>query len=90
MRFAGLKKYVVLRMPQRPGALRDFLDLLGPSDDIARFEYLKKSTRNFGSVLLGIETDDPANFEALGARMDARGLRWRDITDDADLAGLVI
>ena len=41
-RFAGLKKYFILRLPQRPGALRDFLMLLGPDDDIARFEYLKK------------------------------------------------
>ncbi|MBM2575269.1 threonine ammonia-lyase IlvA [Jannaschia sp. Os4] len=90
MRFAGLKKYLVVRMPQRPGALRDFLDLLGPSDDIARFEYLKKSTRNFGSVLLGIETDDPANFPALTGRMDAKGFGWRDITHVADLAELVI
>ncbi|HRO14631.1 MAG TPA: threonine ammonia-lyase IlvA, partial [Paracoccus sp. (in: a-proteobacteria)] len=42
-RYAGLKKYFILRLPQRPGALRDFLNLLGPDDDIARFEYLKKS-----------------------------------------------
>ena len=90
MRYAGLKKYFVLRLPQRPGALRDFLDLLGPEDDIARFEYLKKSTRNFGSVLLGIETADPDAFAALEARMEAAGLQWRDITDDAALAELVI
>ncbi|MCB2123747.1 MAG: pyridoxal-phosphate dependent enzyme, partial [Rhodobacteraceae bacterium] len=50
-RYAGLKKYFILRMPQRPGALREFLEMLGPDDDIARFEYLKKSARNFGSVL---------------------------------------
>ena len=35
-RFAGVKKYFVLRLPQRPGALRDFLELLGPDDDVAR------------------------------------------------------
>lgn len=40
-RFRNLKKYFILRMPQRPGALREFLDMLGPNDDIARFEYLK-------------------------------------------------
>ena len=65
MRFAGLKKYYVLRMPQRPGALRDFLDILGPYDDIARFEYLKKSARNFGSVLIGIESREPQAFAQL-------------------------
>ncbi len=56
LRWEGRKKYYILRLPQRPGALREFLTLLGPEDDIARFEYLKKSARNFGSVLLGIET----------------------------------
>ena len=66
-----MKKYFILRLPQRPGALRDFLELLGPDDDIARFEYLKKSARNFGSVLIGIETDDAANFEGLFAQLDA-------------------
>ncbi len=55
MRHAGLKKYFILRMAQRPGALRDFLGLLGEEDDIARFEYLKKSARNFGSVLIGMK-----------------------------------
>lgn len=89
-KFAGLKKYFILRMPQRPGALRDFLEILGPDDDIARFEYLKKSARNFGSVLIGIETSDPANFPALYARMEAQGLSWRDITTDPALADILI
>jgi len=51
-RYSGVKKYFILRMPQRPGALKEFLGILGPDDDIARFEYLKKSARNFGSVLM--------------------------------------
>ena len=63
-RYAGLKKYFILRMPQRPGALREFLMMLGPDDDIARFEYLKKSARNFGSVLIGIETTASRQFRA--------------------------
>src|SRR5690606_40935537 len=46
LRFEGLKKYFIIRLPQRPGALRDFLQMLGPDDDISRFEYLdRKSTR---------------------------------------------
>jgi len=89
-RFAGVKKYLILRMPQRPGALRDFLDLLGPEDDIARFEYLKKSARNFGSVLLGIETTRPENFATLFARMQARGLVFDDITDDEVIGAFVL
>jgi threonine dehydratase len=89
-RYSGVKKYFILRMPQRPGALRDFLELLGPEDDITRFEYLKKSARNFGSVLIGIETREPGNFAALLARMDAAELVWRDITGDATLAEFLI
>jgi threonine dehydratase len=90
LRYSGLKKYFILRLPQRPGALRDFLAILGPDDDIARFEYLKKSARNFGSVLLGIETTEAANFARLCARMEAGGFVWRDITDDETLAGFLI
>lgn len=89
-RYLGRKKYFILRMPQRPGALRDFLELLGPNDDIARFEYLKKSARNFGSVLIGIETADAANFGALFARLDAAGLVYRDITTDETMAQFIL
>jgi threonine dehydratase len=89
-RYAGLKKYFILRMPQRPGALREFLNLLGPDEDITRFEYLKKSARNFGSVLIGIETKDAANFHHFTDRMDAAGLSFRDITADDALAEFLI
>ncbi|WP_307233349.1 threonine ammonia-lyase [Pararhizobium capsulatum] len=90
MRHSGLKKYFILRMAQRPGALKDFLGLLGEEDDIARFEYLKKSARNFGSILIGIETKNPQNFPALKARFDAAGLRYQDITDNEVLSNFVV
>ena len=89
-RYAGLKKYFILRLPQRPGALRDFLALLGPDDDIARFEYLKKSARNFGTVLLGIETSKPENFALLSQRLEAAGMSIRDITGDEAMVDLII
>ncbi|MCC0063449.1 MAG: threonine ammonia-lyase IlvA [Defluviimonas sp.] len=89
-RFAGLKKYFILRMPQRPGALREFLTMLGPEDDIARFEYLKKSARNFGSVLIGIETRHAENFTRLTGTLDEAGFSYRDITDDEALAEFMI
>jgi threonine dehydratase len=90
LRSEGLKKYFVLRMPQRPGALKDFLNMLGPEDDITRFEYLKKSARNFGSVLIGIETRNPANFAGLMARMNDSGIAWQDISDNELMAGLLV
>ena len=89
-RYSGIKKYFILRLPQRPGALKDFLGLLGPDDDIARFEYLKKSARNFGSVLIGIETTAPENFLKLFASLDAQGFTYQDITEDEILAQFVI
>ncbi|SMX32408.1 threonine ammonia-lyase IlvA [Maliponia aquimaris] len=89
-RYAGVKKYFILRLPQRPGALKDFLALLGPEDDIARFEYLKKSARNFGSVLIGIETTAPENFRRLFGELDSHGFTYQDITEDEILAQFVI
>ena len=89
-RYAGVKKYFILRLPQRPGALKDFLGLLGPDDDIARFEYLKKSARNFGTVLLGIETSKPENFALLSERLESAGMSIRDITGDEAMVDLII
>lgn len=90
MRHAGLKKYFILRLAQRPGALRDFLNLLGPDDDIARFEYLKKSARNFGSILIGIETKNAESFTELTANFEKAGLGYEDITENEILANLII
>jgi threonine dehydratase len=90
LRYEGLKKYFIFRFPQRPGALRSFLDLLGPEDDVARFEYLKKSARNFGSVLIGIETKNKVNFDILFKRFDEAGWAYQDITENEAIAGLII
>lgn len=90
LRHEGLKKYFIFRFPQRPGALRSFLDLLGPEDDVARFEYLKKSARNFGSVLIGIETKNADNFKILHRKFDEAGWAYQDITDNQVLADFII
>ena len=89
-RYSGVKKYLILRMPQRPGALKEFLNFLGPDDDITRFEYLKKSARNFGSILIGIETKSPKQFEGFFKRLDAAGFTYSDITNDETMAQFVI
>ena len=75
---------------RRPGALRGFVDTSGPEDDIARLEYLKKSSKNFGSILLGIETKDPGNFDFLFERMLEQGFQMQDITTDPVLADFII
>ena len=89
-RYSGVKKYFILRMAQRPGALKEFLNILGPDDDIARFEYLKKSARNFGSVLIGIETTAPENFKRFFEKLEEAGFTYTDITNDETLAQFVI
>lgn len=89
-RYSGVKKYFILRMPQRPGALREFLGMLGPDDDIARFEYLKKSARNFGSVLIGIEAKRPESFRDLFRKLDDAAFVYRDITNDEILSEFLI
>ena len=50
----------------------------------------KKSARNFGSVLIGIETSSPENFDTVYARLDAAGFTYRDITSDETLAECLI
>ena len=89
-RFSGLKKYIILQLPQRPGSLKDFLNMLGPDEDITQFEYLKKSARNFGSVLLGIESSSPEKFQILFNRLSEANLTFKDITDDEVLSQFLI
>jgi threonine dehydratase len=73
--YEGLKHYFVVSFPQRPGALRHFLDAcLGPTDDIVLFEYIKKSHREFGPALVGIELAEAADLDPLLARITASGL----------------
>ena len=90
LRFTGLKKYFILQFPQRPGALREFLNILGPDDDITRFEYLKKSARNFGTVLIGIEAKDSGDFPAICQRLDEAGMTYQDITENEALSQFLI
>ena len=72
----GLKHYFIVDFPQRPGALRQFLDeCLGPSDDIVLFEYIKKNDREFGPAVVGVELADRDDLISLLAAH--RGLRSR-------------
>ena len=90
LRYSGMKKYLILRMPQRPGALKDFLNLLGPNDDITRFEYLKKSARNFGSVLIGIETKKTSEFDILFNKISNAGFVFQDITENEEIKEFIL
>ncbi|MCB0891659.1 MAG: threonine ammonia-lyase IlvA [Propionibacteriaceae bacterium] len=68
--YEGRKHYFLVDFPQEPGALRRFLDeVLGPDDDITLFEYVKRSNRETGPALVGIELGDPADLHGLLDRM---------------------
>lgn len=68
--FEGRKHYFLVNFPQEPGALRRFLDeVLGPDDDITLFEYVKRSNRELGPALVGIELGDPSELPGLMKRM---------------------
>ena len=68
----GRKHYFLVEFPQEPGALRAFLDdVLGPDDDITLFEYVKRSNRETGPALVGIELGRPEDLDALLERMAA-------------------
>ena len=60
--YEGLKHYFIIRFPQRAGALREFLNVLGPDDDITHFEYVKKTSREQGPALVGIELKNKDEF----------------------------
>ncbi|MGK2243520.1 MAG: threonine dehydratase [Rhodococcus sp. (in: high G+C Gram-positive bacteria)] len=67
----GLKHYFLVDFPQEPGALRRFLsDVLGPDDDIALFEYVKRNNRETGAALVGIELGSADGLAALLERME--------------------
>ncbi|WP_333620267.1 pyridoxal-phosphate dependent enzyme, partial [Dietzia sp.] len=71
----GLKHYFLVNFPQEPGQLRRFLnEVLGPEDDVTRFEYLKRNNRDTGTALVGIELGYAKDLGALQQRMDASPL----------------
>lgn len=87
----GLKHYFLIRFPQRAGALREFLvHVLGPSDDITRFEYTKKNNRESGPALVGIEVERKEDFDALIQRMDAHKVNYQWVNEDPSLFQMLV
>ncbi|MDU0332123.1 threonine ammonia-lyase IlvA [Paenibacillus sp. 3LSP] len=89
--YEGLKHYFLINFPQRAGALREFLEeVLGPNDDITRFEYTKKHNKENGPALVGIELSDKADYEPLIGRMTAKGIVYTELNRDLNLFNLLI
>ena len=84
--FEGLKHYFIVRFPQRPGSLKVFVnDVLGPQDDITRFEFIKKTNRENGPALVGIELSDKNDYESLIERMKEFKFEAIALNQDATL-----
>ncbi len=72
------KHYFIIEFAQKPGQLRQFVDqALGPTDDIVRFEYIKKTNKERGAALVGIELKANADLEPLLRRMQEIQLNCR-------------
>jgi threonine dehydratase len=84
--YEGLKHYFIIQFPQRAGALREFLNyVLGKDDDITRFEYIKKTNRENGPALIGVEVKCRADYDAMILRMEERQIRYKCLEKDPDL-----
>ena len=89
--YEGLKHYFVVRFPQRAGALQNFVsNVLGPPDDITYFEYKKKTNREKGPVLIGIELQNPADFEGLTERMKRDNIDYEYLNNNPNLFEFLI
>ncbi|MEZ4811833.1 MAG: threonine ammonia-lyase IlvA [Allomuricauda sp.] len=84
--YANLKHYFIVRFPQRPGALKEFVaEILGPDDDITHFEYSKKSSRENAPAVVGIELKSADDLEPLIQRMKANNFFGDYLNDKPDL-----
>ena len=89
--YEGLKHYFIIRFSQRAGALLTFVrDVLGPDDDITHFSYSKKTNREQGPAVVGIELARREDFGPLVDRMNANGIVHEYINDKPDLFGFLI
>jgi len=84
--FEGLKHYFIVRFPQRPGALKAFVNnVLGPNDDITRFEFIKKTNRENGPALVGIELQEASDYASLKQRMNDFKFEMIELNNDQTL-----
>lgn len=89
--YEGLQHHFIINFPQRAGALREFLDdVLGPDDDIIRFEYTKKNNKDNGPALVGIELKRSEDYEDLLRRMREHEIEYIEVNKDENLFNLLI
>jgi threonine dehydratase len=89
--YEGLKHYFIIKFPQRAGALREFLtNVLGETDDITHFEYVKKNSRSSGPALVGIEFKEAKDYAPMIKRLKAHKIDYETLNDDPMMYGFLI
>lgn len=89
--FEGLKHYFIVTFPQKSGAILSFIrDIVGPTDDLVYIQYIKKTNKNFGPALVGIELSAKENFKPLIQRMESNGLKYEYINENNQLFEILI
>ena len=89
--YANLKHYFIIKFPQRPGALREFVvDILGPNDDITHFEYTKKVNRENDVAVVGIQLKFQQDLKPLISKLKTHNFFGDYINDKPDLFQLMV
>ena len=89
--YEGLKHYFIITFPQKSGEIVSFInDVIGPKDDLVYIQYIKKTNKNFGPALIGIELSAKEDFEALIQRLDAHGAEYEYINKNNKLFEILI
>ena len=91
LQYEGLKHYFLISFAQRPGALKQFVnDVLGPHDDIARFEYMKKNNKESGPALVGIELSDKKDYDSLIQKLNLYNINYTELKKDDEAFGYLV
>ncbi len=89
--YEGLMHYFMIQFPQRPGALKEFVnDILGPDDDITYFQFTKKNNRETGPAVVGLELKNKNDIEAIKTKMNNKGFEYKYLNDKLDLFNQLI
>ena len=89
--YEGLKHYFLVEFPQKSGAVLSFIrDIIGPTDDLVHIQYIKKTNKNFGPALIGIEVAAKEDFDALIRRMQAYNISYEYINENNKLFEILI
>lgn len=89
--YEGLKHYFLVQFPQRPGALKDFVNhILGPTDDISYFQFSKKNNRETGPAVVGIELQDKNDFASIEEKLKIYKFNYQYLNANPDLFTLLV